>query len=152
MYILMFVFWIVLIGHIDLEAILLGLVVTAVAAFLMKGLFGYTPSKDLHVVKKAPVFILYAGVLLWEIIKANVGVLALVLKGNDSLEPTIVTFQSPLKTDFGRFLLANSITLTPGTITVETKGDVFIVHCLRRSFLDVSPESTFCRWISRLEA
>ncbi len=152
MYLLVFFFWLVLIGHMTLEVILLGLMMTFLAGLLLKGLFSYTLETELKLLKKTPVFVVYCVVLIWEIIKANLGVLALVVKGNSSLEPTIVTFQSGLKTNFGRFLLANSITLTPGTITVEANGDTFVVHCLRRDFLDTSPEGTFCRWIRRLEA
>ena len=67
------------------------------------------------------------------------------------MTPTLVTFQSGLKTDFGRFLLANSITLTPGTITVQVEGDTFTVHCLDKSMLDTSENGTFQRWIRKLE-
>ena len=48
-------------------------------------------------------------------------------------------------------MLANSITLTPGTISVNVKGDVFTVHCLSTAFLDVSENSPFIIYIKRLE-
>ena len=63
-----------------------------------------------------------------------------------------MTFRTDLKTDYGKFLLANSITLTPGTITVQVEGDRLTVHCLDKSMLDTSPDGTFQRWIRRLEA
>ena len=65
---------------------------------------------------------------------------------------TLVTFRTDLKTEFGRFLLANSITLTPGTITVQVKGDRLTVHCLDKSMLDTSDDGVFQRWIRKLEA
>ena len=67
-------------------------------------------------------------------------------------QPALVRFTTGLKTSFGRFMLANSITLTPGTITVKMDGDRLTVHCLKRSMLDTSPDSVFERWIRRLEA
>ena len=53
---------------------------------------------------------------------------------------------------YWKVLLGNSITLTPGTITVKMDGDRLTVHCLKRSMLDTSPDSVFERWIRRLEA
>ena len=56
-----------------------------------------------------------------------------------------------MEASFGKFMLANSITLTPGTISVNVKGDVFTVHCLSTAFLDVSENSPFITYIKRLE-
>ena len=152
MYILLFIFWIILNAKITLEVCLLGLGLTALIGVLQYILFKYTPRKDLRVLKKIPLFLAYIFVLLIEIVKANFSVMQLILHRNRKTSPTLVTFESGLKTDFGRFLLANSITLTPGTITVEINDDLFTVHCLSRTLLDTSPDSTFIRWIRRLEA
>ena len=115
-------------------------------------LFGYTPRREWRIVKKIPLFMLYVFVLLWEILKANWAVLGFIVNEHRAIEPTLVRFTTSLKTRFGRFMLANSITLTPGTITVRMDGDRLTVHCLKRSMLDTSPDSVFERWISRLEA
>ena len=79
-------------------------------------------------------------------------VIRLIVDKRVPIEPTLVSFQPALRTGFGRFILANSITLTPGTITVDIKDGVFTVHCLKKSMLDTSADSTFLRWIRRLEA
>ena len=151
MYCLIFAFWLVLNGRLTLEVILLGLAVTAGLGGLMYALFSYTPGREWRLLKKAPIFLCYLFVLLWEIIKANAVMFAFILNEKKTIEPVLVTFRTDLKTRFGRFILANSITLTPGTITVHMAGDRLTVHCLRRSMLDTSENSTFVRWIKRLE-
>lgn len=152
MYILLFLFWLLLNGKVTFEVIALGLVITALMAVLEWKLFGYSPKQELSVVRKAPVFCAYIPVLFWEIIKAGIVVGRDILLRRYKLTPTLVSFHTDLKTDFGRFLLANSITLTPGTITVQVEGDKLTVHCLDKSMLDTSPEGTFQRWIRKMEA
>ena len=66
--------------------------------------------------------------------------------------PPMVTFRTDIHTEFGRFLLANSITLTPGTITIRVEGNELTVHCLDGAMLDLSENGVFQRWIRRLEA
>lgn len=151
MYCLLFAFWLVLNGKLTLEVILLGLAVTAMLGILLYALFSYTPRREWKLIKKIPLFLCYLFVLLWEIIKANVTMLAFILNERKTIEPTLVTFRTDLKTKLGRFMLANSITLTPGTITVRMEKDKLTVHCLKRSMLDTSANGTFVRWIKRLE-
>lgn len=74
----------------------------------------------------------YLSWLLYEILVANVHVLGLALhpRGMSDVQPQIVRFETKLKTDFARWVLANSITLTPGTVTVKVDGDDFYVHAI----------------------
>lgn len=152
MYVLLFCFWLLLNGNVTLEIVLLGLAVTALMALLEYTLFGYTPKTEGMLLRKAPVFCAYIPVLMWEILKAGWAVSKVVLFRRYKVTPTLVTFRTDLKTEFGRFLLANSITLTPGTITVQVKGDRLTVHCLDKSMLDTSDDVVFQRWIRKLEA
>ena len=152
MYVLLFCFWLLLNGNVTLEIVLLGLAVTVLMAFLEYALFGYTPKTEGMLLRKAPVFCAYIPVLLWEILKAGWAVSKVVLFRRYKVTSTLVTFRTDLKTEFGRFLLANSITLTPGTITVQVNGDLLTVHCLDKSMLDTSGNGVFQRWIRKLEA
>ena len=151
MYIVLFLFWLLLNGKVTAEVIGLGTLITALMGALEWKLFGYGPRQELAVVRKTPVFCAYLPVLFWEIIKAGIVVARDILFRRYKLTPTLVTFRTDLKTDFGRFLLANSITLTPGTITVQVEGDKLTVHCLDKSMLDISPQGTFQRWIRKME-
>ncbi len=74
----------------------------------------------------------YVGWLLYEILVANVHVLRLALhpRGPDEVKPRIVRFETKLKSEFARWVFANSITLTPGTVTVKVDGDDFYVHTI----------------------
>ena len=153
MYLLLFIFWIILNGKITLEIVLLGLFLLLCLSLLLNVLFHYSPKKEVRFLKKLPLFVVYLFVLVWEIVKANFAVMRTVLFEKRSSEHSVlVTFPVRLKTGWGRFLLANSITLTPGTISVETSDDSFTVHCLKREFLDTSENSVFLRWNRKLEA
>jgi multicomponent Na+:H+ antiporter subunit E len=78
---------------------------------------------------------IYFGWLIWEVVLANFHMLrlALVPGAIREVEPSIVKFRTKLKSEFARFLLANSITLTPGTITMKVLGDEFIVHSISKA-------------------
>ena len=135
MYILLFLFWLLLNGKLTAEVVGLGLVIVALMAALEWGFFHYGPAQELRVLRRAPVFCAYLAVLVWEILKAGLVVGRDILFRRFRLTPTLVTFRTDLTTDFGRFLLANSITLTPGTITVQVEGNQLTVHCLDKSCL-----------------
>lgn len=67
-------------------------------------------------------------------------------------EPVIVQFRTDLKSKMARVLLANSITLTPGTITVSLEDDVYTVHCLDKRLAEGMDTSVFVRLLRKLEA
>lgn len=72
----------------------------------------------------------YLSWLLWQIVLANLHLLKLAFGSKDLRQPQIVRYQTELKTDFEKFLLANSITLTPGTVTIKILGDTFYIHAI----------------------
>lgn len=152
MYLLLFTLWLILMGRVTAEILITGAVLTAALAVLIHILFDYTPKKDLRILKKVPLFIAYVFVLFAEIVKANLAVLRLVGSKRDEISPVLVTFRPPIRTELGMYILANSITLTPGTITVEIENGIFTVHCLSRPLLDISDDSVFIRWIRKMEA
>ncbi|MDP3014424.1 MAG: Na+/H+ antiporter subunit E [Candidatus Subteraquimicrobiales bacterium] len=86
--------------------------------------------------KKEPIqtlfrFIFYLLALIIEIIKANIDVAARVLSPSLPIQPHIVKYRPQLKEDLPRTVLANSITLTPGTLTVDIDDEgVYYIHCL----------------------
>ena len=152
MYIVLFLFWLLLNGKITLEICLLGAGIVFCMALLESRLFGYRPADEIRLLKKVPLMIAYVFVLLWEILKANAVVSRCILFKHYKVTPTLVTFRTDIHTEFGRFLLANSITLTPGTITIRVEGNELTVHCLDGAMLDLSENGVFQRWIRRLEA
>lgn len=85
----------------------------------------------------------YVAWLLLEVFKANLQVLVLSFspKVEERISPRIVEFRSLLADDYSRFLLALSITLTPGTVTIRIDGDRFIVHALTEKMAEAVPGS-----------
>ncbi len=75
--------------------------------------------------------------LIIEIAKANWSVAKTVVSPKLSLQQKILTVPTSQKSDMGKVIFANSITLTPGTITVETEGDGFLVHALTDEAADM---------------
>lgn len=74
----------------------------------------------------------YFGWLAVEIVKANIAVIIRVLGPRHALNPDVVRIRTGVQSDLGRALFANSITLTPGTVTLDTEGDMLVVHTLVR--------------------
>ncbi len=81
-------------------------------------------------------FIEYFFVFLWALIKANFDVARRVINPSLPINPGIVKFESRLENDFAKMVLADSITLTPGTLTVDVIGNTFYIH-----WIDVKSEN-----------
>jgi multicomponent Na+:H+ antiporter subunit E len=77
-------------------------------------------------------FLIYFAWLAVEIVKSNIAVIARVLGPRSAINPDVIRVRTSVKSDLGRALFANSITLTPGTVTLDTDGDIFVVHTLVR--------------------
>lgn len=120
-------FWILLNGSVAPGTLLVGLAVAAVIALAfrdtMSVLSGHKLTPQALI---ATVF--YVGFFLKELVKANLQMAAIVLNPRLPIEPAIVATQVKLTHPVARLLLANSITLTPGTLSVEYKGDTLYVH------------------------
>ena len=73
-------------------------------------------------------FLIYIFIFTWELIKSNIDVAFRVIHPTIPINPGIVKVKTKLKSRLGRTILANSITLTPGTLTVETNGEDYYIH------------------------
>ncbi|MFZ5775926.1 MAG: Na+/H+ antiporter subunit E [Thermodesulfobacteriota bacterium] len=133
---LLAIVWLLLSGRFDPFHLTLGSVACLLVTQLSHDLLFQERGKGLRVrFREAWRFIPYCGWLLWQIVLANLHVIALALSPNRcrrDLDPHVITFRTRLTTDFARFVLANSITLTPGTITIRIEGDLFHVHAISR--------------------
>ena len=72
--------------------------------------------------------LIYIFVFAWELIKSSIDVAYRVIQPKIPINPGIVKVKTKLKSKLGRTILANSITLTPGTLTVETNGEDYYIH------------------------
>ncbi len=89
--------------------------------------------------------------LVREVFRSNVAVARVILSPSLPIHPQVVDFHGHQKTDLGRFIYANSITLTPGTITVRLDRDGFRIHALTKEALDGTEEGEMDRRVCRLE-
>ena len=132
-FILLLITWIVLSGLIDPFHIGLGVISSALVTWLSSDLLFKDRSKSILTrCKQALRFPSYLLWLLWQIVLANIHVLKISFSPNlnDKIQPQLVKFRTGLKTDFQKYVLAQSITLTPGTVTLDIKGDVFLIHAI----------------------
>ncbi|MBQ3231445.1 MAG: Na+/H+ antiporter subunit E [Clostridia bacterium] len=134
MAILLFVFWIMLNGRLEADVLISGAVSALAIWGFMICFTGWSIKKEKQALILFPSVIAYFVRLFIEIFKANIGVLKIIVNGKT--DPYIRTIQTPLKTRMARVLLANSITLTPGTVTIQLDGDKLTVHCLTREMAE----------------
>ena len=93
----------------------------------------------------------YYAWLIKEIIVANLLVVKHIWLGNKSISPGFTTVTASQKTDIGKVIYANSITLTPGTVTVNLQGDQFMVHALLRESIKNLESGEMDRRVTQLE-
>jgi multicomponent Na+:H+ antiporter subunit E len=89
--------------------------------------------------------------LLREIIQANIDVTKVILARDLPISPTLITLTPSQKTDLGRVIYANSITLTPGTVTTYLSGSTLHVHALTQEAADGVLAGEMDRRVSQLE-
>lgn len=152
MLLFLYVIWLILNGSLTAEVCLLGLGLIGLLALPVWVLFGYGWRSELRFWKKLPFFLAFLAVLIGKILLANISVLRIILSREQRIHPVLVHCRTGLQSGFCRFLLANSITLTPGTITVSMQDDRLTVHCLRRDMLDDTERGLVVRLLRRLEA
>lgn len=86
-----------------------------------------------------------------EIIKANFAVTRILLAPKMAITPSVIRVTPCQKTDIGRVTYANSITLTPGTVTIDADGGEFVVHALDESFADLAALDDMNKRVSAIE-
>ena len=151
MYLIFFLIWVIFNGQFTPEIAVFGLIIAGfMYAFICK-FMGYKPRADIIMAKKFFYLIQYVFILVKEIVKANFAVIRMITSSRYELEPAVVRFKTDLKSAPARIMLANSITLTPGTITVSLTGDEYVVHCLDKSLAEGINSSIFVTLLRRLE-
>lgn len=151
MFLVYLLLWIILNGRVTAEIVILGCVFSAVFYWFTCKYLGRTAEDEKKWFRRVPRMAKYLVVLVYEIFKANFDVIRLILSPSVEVEPRLVHLRTDLKTDSKRALLANSITLTPGTITVRLKGEHLQVHCLDCSLAEGLGDSSFVHLLREME-
>ncbi|MBM3779012.1 MAG: protein MnhE [Acidimicrobiia bacterium] len=131
----LFAFWVLLSGKLDAAHLTAGVVSAAVIAVAASRLWALPPtigSEDLRPFRGlhwGPA-LAYPFWLAWEVLLSSVAVARLVLHPRMPIAPELVRIRPRLPHLLARLTLANSITLTPGTVTLDVSGSEFLVHAL----------------------
>lgn len=132
-FILLYAFWIILSERVATESLVVGaLVCVGVLAYNSKSI----ERQGRLSLKKIWLLLKFIAVLLKEIFVSNFQVAAIVLGRKLEIEPQVFEYRTALKTDKYRTILANAITLTPGTITLGIDSDNLTIHGLRKENID----------------
>lgn len=150
MWLFLFLVWIILNGRITLELVIFGALIASAVFYFAYRVIGYSVTADHMILRNLPVLILYLLNLVREIIISAFTLVAMVYRADDP-DPKFVEFHSGLESEIQNVILANSITLTPGTITVFQEGDHFVIHCLKDEFGEGLEDSTFIRLLKKLQ-
>ena len=130
-----FIFWLLFTFSLTWPNILTGIVIAIITVFILGKYF----VEDVHKLlqpRRYLWFVIYLFVFAWECLKANFDVAYRVLHPDLPIKPGIVKVKTNLKTEIGKTTLANSITMTPGTITVDIIEDIIYVHWIYVSTTD----------------
>ncbi len=151
LFIVMYLMWFLFNGRVTVELAVIGVLVCGGLYYFVKK---FIREENRESILKGHIFdfIKYGLILFIEIIKANIAVMKLILNPNMSQwHPTFITFHSNLEDERLRVILANSITLTPGTITVGMEGKEFTVHVLDHREEDSVENGIFAQELLKME-
>jgi len=123
-------FWFTLSG--EISPFFLALSAVAVLATLWLSARLKVIDREASPYHRAPQLLIYVAWLIGEIVKSNVAVVSRVLGPKHAIDPAMVEVDTTARSNLGKALFANSITLTPGTVTVDVDGQRLKVHALVR--------------------
>jgi len=139
-------FWAALSGHGEALIVAMGIAsVVLVVATARRLNVVDSEGHPLQLARRAPGYILW---LLWQIVLSNVAVVRQILRPHIEVDPQLVTVASGQADDLGAVIYGNSITLTPGSITIAIDGDRILVHALDRAVADGLVEGGIARRVA----
>lgn len=129
-----FLFWLAYTSSLVRSEIMAGLIISLILSYFTYQSFSRDKGNN-NILSRFLAFLKYLPVFLWEMLKANLDVAKRVVDPSLPINPGIVEIKTKLKSDQAKLFLANSITLTPGTLTVDIIDDKFYIH-----WIDVTTE------------
>lgn len=135
-YFLILAFWLLVSYSLHWQHFFTGIIIAFITTILYNEITADETVKTKFTVRQVVYSVRYFFYLIWEIIKANIVVAGIVLNPRLPISPGVIIMKFDLKKDLTRVLYANSITLTPGTVTVEMEGDRLVVHGMTKDHID----------------
>lgn len=134
LFVLLFALWLLLTGSLDPTELIAGLLVAFIVTLISRPHLAIF--SGLRFTGSAiPAFLAYLGVFFIALVRANLDMARRILSPSLPLRPALVEVKTTLQSPLGRLILANSITLTPGTLTVDVGEDTLLIH-----WVDVPPD------------
>lgn len=140
LFVLLCLIWLALTSPVRIEELITGIIISFILSLVLfkdyktLGLPNFT-------IKRLLFFIIYSFILFWEIIKANFDVAYRIIHPKMPIKPGIVIIKTRLKSNIGKLALANSITLTPGTFTLDIVNDRLLIHWINVKFTDIEKDT-----------
>ena len=147
--ILYLLFWVILFENAKAETLFIGLVISLLVLSLNKNLI--FSKRNINFRRNTVSFICYVTILIKEILVSNFSVAKIVLSPQVIISPQIAIIKTKMKSDFHKMIFANSISLTPGTLTIAMDKDKITIHCLKDEFAKGITNSVFEKIILRVE-
>lgn len=142
-------FWLLNSGHYTLLILLLGMASIALVLVISHRMAVVVQESQLRYLIRNTLY--YYPWLIKQIIQSNITVVKHIWLGSSSISPTLSTIKISQKTDMGKVIYANSITLTPGTLAIDLIDDEIIVHTLLTKDLESLMAGEMDRRVSQLE-
>jgi multicomponent Na+:H+ antiporter subunit E len=139
------VFWFLLAGHFSALDLAMAMAASAAVAWMNR-----RDEALSELLVRMPGFLAYAPWLLHEIWLANVQVVRLVVDPRLPIDPVVLRVPMRYSSDLARTTYANSITLTPGTITLDVEGETLVVHAITRAGGDALLAGGMARRVGRV--
>jgi len=150
--------WLLWSGHFTIDAVLYGAhpmmiwyaLGSCLAVMLITEMMKRASNEtELHELGFRPFF--YVPWLLWEIVKANIAVAKIVINPKLPISPRLIRVKASQKTELAQVIYANSITLTPGTVTMDIRDGMVLVHALTRASAEGVLSGVMDRKVAALE-
>ena len=145
----LFGLWLLLSGH--YVALLLALGFASSVLVVAIALRMDIVDRETHPIHLHPTIVFFWIWLAWEIIKANIDVARRILDPRLPISPRLLRVKATQKSDLGRVSYANSITLTPGTVSVSVKGNTILVHALTSEAAETLARGEMDRRVTKIE-
>jgi multicomponent Na+:H+ antiporter subunit E len=121
--------WLALTWKFEVVNVAIGSVFSLLATMFFGELLTTAPERALHPLRYL-LFLYYFPLFIWYIVKSNIDVAYRVLHPKLPIDPGLIKIKTNLKSDISKTLLANTLSLTPGSTTVDIIGDQLYIHCI----------------------
>ncbi len=150
-FLLLLGFWVLLTPNRTPESFSIGILVAMGVTVFSRRILFTEAEMPLYRLRHLLMFLTYLPLLLVEIVKSNIDVARVVLSPIMPIQPQLIKVPIRIRNEVNRVILGNSITLTPGTLTVDITDEYFLVHALTRNAADTMQGNLMIRWVKKMD-